>query len=299
MAAIIWYANPMLMAEKISQGNIYFILIAFILASVNIFLRTLKWKVLLNNVGLLELVPVQILGMVISNFTPGKVGEPFKAFILKARKGINVSEGLSSIIWERIFDLLVLVILAILFIAFMSLTFDMLYIGMVAILIFIIGIGVLLLILTSKRFGERIFRFTKKLPILNKIGDQFIEQFYKSTKIPKVKMALSFAITFVCWLIDALVFYYCFMALGIDIGPAALAGLIAFSTLVAVASSLPGGIGSFEAVLLVLITSMGITTVDATAGILIARLVTIWYGTILGAIFFIYLSRKVDIRSVL
>ncbi len=299
LIAIIWYANPVLMAQRISQGNIYFMIAALALASCNVFLRTLKWKVLLKDVGLLELIPVQILGMSISNFTPGKVGEPFKALILKARKGINVSEGLTSIIWERIMDLIVLVIFSTFFIAFMSLTFDLLYMGIIAIVIFVSGISVLILILMSKKIGMKIFGFIRKFPVLNRISEQFMEQFYKSTKIQKRRIGASFVITVFCWIIDAAVFKLSFMALGIDIGIFAFAGFIAFSTLVAVASSLPGGIGSFEAVIVVLITTLGVSTVDATTGIMFARFATIWYGTMLGAVSFAYLSKKVDIRAAL
>ncbi len=296
LAGIIWYANPVLLAERISHGNVLLIFIVFLLASVNVLMRTLKWKVLLEGVGLLELVPVQILGMVLSSLTPGKVGEPLKAIILKARKGIAVSKGLSTIIWERILDLVVLVILAAVFIAMMSMTFNMLYIGLAAIAIFIAGISVLLGIVMSKRIGMKVFSFAKKLPLLNRIGEEFMDKFYEGSKIPKSRIALSFIITAACWFLDGVIFYFSFLAIGIEVSPLMFAGIIAFSTLVAIASTLPGGLGSFEAVLIVLISSLGFTAVDATTGIMIGRVLTFWYGMALGALSFLWLSRKSKIE---
>ncbi|MCD6435201.1 MAG: flippase-like domain-containing protein, partial [Clostridiales bacterium] len=107
---LILYVNPSKLIIEIKKIHTEAIFIAFLLANIATLFRVLKWWVLIDNISIKELIPIQLAGMMISNLTPGKVGEPIKAFILKSLKGINVSESLQSIIWERTLDLIVLLI---------------------------------------------------------------------------------------------------------------------------------------------------------------------------------------------
>ncbi len=294
LAAVIWYANPSLLAETMIKADIRYILMAFIVSMITLSLRVLKWNVLLNGIGFKELFPIQALGMAISNFTPGKIAEPMKAVLLKLRKGRSVSETLPSIIWERIIDVSVILMLSLF--AVNLITGRFLLLGLLSASVFIVIIAVFIAVLKNKFFGRRVFSFARRFPLLNKITDDFIEAFYASS-IKKRNVLLCFFITLMTWLLDSAIMYFSFLAIGIDINIFTLAGILALSTIIGVASSLPGGIGSSETAMVLMLGIIGISGTGSIAGVLISRVISFWYGAFIGMLSFIYLSRKIDMKN--
>ncbi len=295
LAAVVWYANPSVLIKTILKSDIRFILLAVAVSTFSLFLRVLKWKVLLNSTGFRELFPVQVLGMTISNFTPGKVAEPLKAMLLKMKKGTNISETLPSIIWERIIDVAVILVLSVF--ALHYITGRFLILGLVSVLIFISVIVVFVAVLKSRKVGMRIFSFARKFPLMNKITESFVDTFY-SSRIKKRRLLLCFFITLAAWFLDSITMYLSFTSLGISTDVFTLAGIIALSTIIGIASSLPGGIGSSEAVMVFMLGAMAIPGATAMAGVLIFRFAGFWYGAFVGLLSFIYLSRKIDMKSI-
>lgn len=293
LLTLIWYANPSQLLTVLSKSDLRFILIAFVISSIAMCLRTLKWCVLIK-INFRELFSIQMLGMTISNFTPGKIAEPAKNVILKMKKGIAVSESLPTVIWERIMDVIVLILLSTFAIHLLSGRFFM--VGAFAISLFLILIIMLLLILHKKKIGMKIFSLLRKLPIL-KISNEFIETFYKS-KIDRKRLVLCFLLTFVPWMLEGVILYFAFLSIDISLSPFTLACILALSTLIGVASFLPGGLGSTEAVMTLFLGILGISASTAVAGILIARFLSFWYGSFLGFLSFLYLSKKISLKNI-
>ncbi len=297
LAAVILYSNPEELLTVISEANMSYIYLAFMFSFIATLLRVAKWWVLLDDISYTRLFPIQIFGMVFSNFTPGKVAEPAKTLLLKMRSGSNVSKTLPTIIWERIFDLIVLIFLAISALLFFGLS-GFAQIGLVAIAIFSLLIAVFIFALKNKAFGMKLFSIARKLPILNRISKKFVEAFYK-TKIKNWKLAISLFITIWPWLLEGVVLYFVLLSLGIQLNPIMLASLIALGDLIAIASFLPGGIGTFEVVSVLFLGAFGIQAATATAGIILYRFASFWFSTFIGALCFVYLSRKIDIKNIL
>jgi uncharacterized protein (TIRG00374 family) len=297
IAILIWmifYADPVLLLSIISKGDLRYIFLAFIVANVSMSIRVLKWKVLLKNVGFLELFPIQIFGIVVSNFTPGKIAEPTKAVILKMRKGMAVSETLPTIIWERIMDILVIIMLSLIVIPILTEAF--LLISLISISVFLGIILTFLIILYKRDIGIRVFNFIRKFPVLKKISKNFIETFYKK-RVAKGRLLACFSITVIPWLLEGVVLYLSFLALGVQLNPLILAGMFAVSVLIGIASSLPGGLGSTEAVMVVILGILGIESTLGIAGIMLSRVLTFWYSAFVGALCFVYLSKKLDLSG--
>src|SRR3989338_5283438 len=257
LSFVIWFSNPAKVADILAKSSLEYILMAFILVNINMIIRTYKWKVLLKRkISFKKLFPVQIFGMTLSNFTPGKVGEPIKALLLRSHNGTPVSEGLSSIIWERIADLVLLV-----------------------------------LMVTHEHFGRRVFRFLTRFPIMKKLDKNFVDSFYRDARVSKKSFLTCFMITTVAWMLDSIILYLCLIAVVITINPLLIIGIIAFSALIGIASSLPGGIGSTEAVMIVLLTMLGADPIAAAAGVLVSRLISFWYGAGIGVLMFLHIAK--------
>lgn len=298
LAALVVYSDPPKLLSIISRSDAKYLLLAFLLSNAAILARVGKWAVLLDGVKFSSLIPVQLLGVTISNLSPGKIAEPAKALILKMRTKVNVSESLPSIIWERVLDILVLVFLAFSVFQMLALSGRFLFLGAASIAAFLLIVSVLLAALKIKRISYRVFYSLRKLPLANRIDEKFLEMFY-GQKVKAKSLFASLLLTLLAWILDGLVFYFAFRSIGIDVNPFIIAGLIALATLVGIISFLPGGIGSMEISLLVLLNLQGIGGAAALSGVLLSRFLSLWYSMFLGGLSFLYLSRKLDIGDVL
>ena len=298
LAGIVWYANPAQLMANIVKIDYRLVAIAFLVANLSIVFRVLKWSVLLENrVGFRELLPVQLFGMTISNFTPGKVGDPIKSVVLKLSNKLDVSKTLPSVIWERIADIFVLVALALSSIALMFQTFgsNFMIISFAGLGVFAAIIAVLLTILHHQKLGKRLFGLLGRLPGL-KITPDFTNSFYQNARTKRVAIAKCGVWTFLAWVCDALVFYLVLLSLGTDLSPILLMGIFALSVIIGIASFLPGGLGSTEVVMVLILGMFGVANTVAVSGILVARFLTFWYVAMLGGASFLYLAKKVNLK---
>ena len=293
---IIWYANPALLISYLSTSNLGYVALGLLASSLALFFRVLKWRVLLDGVGFLELVPVQLFGMAISNFTPGKAAEPTKAIVLKLKRGLDVSKTLPSVIWERVMDIIIIVLISLLAIPFLGIRANFYLISLFSIGVFICLIVLLLIILYSKRVGLFVFGLLKKIPFLRGISSGFMDAFYQA-RISKTKLVLCLIITIIPWVLDGFVIYFSMLALGFELSIFVAIGISALAVLIGIASFLPGGIGSAETVGVLLLGLVGAAPALATAGIFLARFLSFWFSVVLGGLSFIYLSKKIDLKG--
>ncbi len=289
---IIWVSNPAEIAKTISKADLIYVFIGLAVSTFSALLRVLKWHVLLSGVRFRSLLPVQILGVTISNFTPGKVAEPFKSVLLKAKENVSISSSMPSIVWERVVDVIVLILFSSLVI--LSVSGELVFAAYMSIAIFTAVIFFAVLTVRSRNFGTKVFAILRKLPVLKKLSDDFVKNFY-SEKIKKRRLAMCFLVTVLVWTLDGIVFHLSLLSVGINIGPVVLMGIMAISTLIGVVSFLPGGIGSSEFVMLLLLSHLGAQQPVALSGIILMRLLTLWYFTFLGYLSFLYLTRKLHL----
>ncbi len=294
LALIIWNSNPAMLVSLLGKSSKIYLVAGLLVSLATISLRVLKWKVLLTNVSFSDLYPIQMIGITISNFTPGKIAEPVKSVILKSVKKISVSSSLPTILWERVLDIVVLVGFSSFVINFISAGSGIAYIASASTIAFLIVALATLTFLKSRKFGTMIFSVAKKLPFLSGISEKFISTFY-GYRIEGRRIAASFLITSAVWLLEGFVLYFSFLSLGIEMDPLFSSSLIAVSVLVGVASSLPGGLGPFEAIMIFIITGRGVEGSLATAGVLLYRFMSFGLSAIIGGMSFVYLSRKFDL----
>jgi uncharacterized protein (TIRG00374 family) len=293
---LVIYANPSRFVQIMRGADIAMIVAGIAVATVSISLRTVKWWLLLPQVKARTLLPIQLLGMTISNFTPGKFAEPAKTVILKLRTGVDVSLSLPSIVWERVIDVLVIIILSAFALAMLPFEGNLLTLGLLGAAAFTALALVALAVLYSRKFGTWLFRFARKFPFLSRISDNFISTFY-GTRFSKGRIAGSFAVTFLAWVLDGIAIWLGMKAIGISIGLAATPGILALSTAIGIASLLPGGIGGTEAVMAIILGAVGIEPSLAITGAILARFMTFWYNQLLGGLSLVYLSRSLDVSS--
>ncbi len=296
LLAIVWFANPQLLFSYLLKSDIRFVLLGLLASGLALVIRVLKWYVLLDNVKFTELMPVQLLGIAISNMTPGKVAEPAKAVLLKLRTNKDVSKTLPSVIWERLLDIIILVSFALFGIQLFGLKANFYSLSVFAVGAFVLLIAMLLVVLFIKRVGIFVFNTLRRLPLLSRVSEDFVHAFYEK-KVRKRRLVICFPITVLPWILDGLVLYFAGLAVGIEITPFVAIGVITLSVLIGIASSLPGGLGSAEAVSILLLGLVGISSAPAAAVVFLARFLSFWFSILIGGLSFIYLSKKIDMKA--
>lgn len=296
LVLLVMYGNPASVFSKIGSANLFYISIALLCSLVAIFLQVVKWKVLLNGTSLIKTFPVQLLGIALNNLSPGKAAEPLKAAFLKQYTGRPISKTLPSIIWERVFDIIVIFLFALF--AISSLTQELFIYGLVGMGILAFLVALLITVLFSKRVGKYVFNVLIKLPVLNKLSPEFLRSFYK-TKISWHRIATSLIISVVIWTLYGISFYFSMMSVGVSLPITLLTGIMCLSIIIGVVTSLPGGIGSTDVVMVLFLGVLGVPSATGVSGVLVSRLLSVWLGVFLGLLSFIYLNKKINIKKLL
>ncbi|MDD1719919.1 MAG: flippase-like domain-containing protein [Methanoregulaceae archaeon] len=297
LAGIVLFLNPAELVRTIASANPVYILYGFIFANLALVCRVYKWKVLLPGISFGKLAPVQFFGITVSNLTPGKIGEPVKTMALKAVDGTPISVSLPSVIWERIMDVLVLILFGLSGISLIAAA-DYLPLIVLSVVIFSVLIAFLFLIMYSEQAGRKAIGLFKRFPVLKKIDEEFLTNFYRGCRISHVSLLGSFAWTLVAWLLDGMAFYAVYLALApapVDLVlPVMFTCILALSVLIGLLSFLPGGVGGTEVVMILILSAAGIPHDIGGSTVLIGRALTFGWSIVAGYVAFVYLSRKVD-----
>jgi uncharacterized protein (TIRG00374 family) len=111
------------LGEMLAHANYWWLIPALVFHLLSVIARSERWRVLLGAecVDSATSFWVMNLGYLISNIMPARVGDPARAVIIDQRCHTGFPRALSTVIVERIFDLLAVVLGLVLLIPFMQL----------------------------------------------------------------------------------------------------------------------------------------------------------------------------------
>lgn len=278
----------------IKETGIKGVFLCLFLSLINFGLRFIRWQLFLKKVGFplgwLKSLPIYLGGFALTT-TPGKTGEAIRSLFLK-KEGIPYKKSFAAFLAERFYDLI-----AVLLIAILSLK-SHLDTGIFLILIFLSLCLVTYLLqnqklltyiegLVRKKFPQKISKYL--LFLLDTLAS-FKECFSYST------LGYGLTLGILAWGAEGLALYLLLHWLGIEISFYSTQFIYAFSLLIGSITFLPGGLGSTEAAMLKLLLIQGLTTSMAIALTLIIRLATLWFSVLIGACILPILARP-DYRS--
>lgn len=252
-------------------------------------LRGARWGILLRPAGanppVRALSHYYFLSWFANAVLPARIGDIYRAYLLKKNEEIPVSLSLGVIFSERVFDLAITVALMVLsgsyFWAVLKNTDESLYLlwGMIAtvaiIIVFVVGAIFLprLIGLAPKRWRPSLERFETGI-----------------FKWPSL-LPITIFMTLIIWLTEALRLYLVFLAFGIDAGFLAAVFISQAALLLMSIPLSPAGLGLVELLMLNLLSSADISLVTAGAITLTDRLISYWSLVILGGIAYILSPR--------
>jgi uncharacterized protein (TIRG00374 family) len=218
--------------------------------------------------------------------TPGKAGEVVKSLLLKMRFGVPATATAGALLIERLMDLLAVLVLSI---GGLRLADARLYFwGSLALL------ALLVLFVVVPAVHRTVLRAFSRVSLFGHLLFErpaiALEGLLNSGRrlLSPLPAAIGLALAVIAWGLEAVGFHWILSGLGAEVPLSAAASIFALATLVGALSMLPGGLGGFEATMLLLLTStaggLALSQGNAVAATLLIRLATLWFVSLLGAL---------------
>lgn len=115
LVALIAYAHPRALLGVLRQANPWWLLLAWVLNLPQLGLKAYRWYLTVRwqgiRLGYGRALMAYFSSLLVGFLTPGRVGEMTKVFTLKYECDVPIARGLSSVIFDRVFDLYLLLAL--------------------------------------------------------------------------------------------------------------------------------------------------------------------------------------------
>ncbi len=259
-----------------------------LLTVIHIVLRFIRWQYYLislnHKIALFRSLAYYLSGLALT-MTPGKIGETLRSVYLKTH-GISYTDSFSAFFVERLTDLLAVIILSALVLAHYSdqqITILIVCTIVLGILVIVRGTWFTTILdqLAIKIKTQRLRNFFVKLSNVLKTS---------SNLLCPAPLFIGLAIAIVAWAIQGYTFFLILSYINLSVSLNFAIGCYSLAILVGAVSFLPGGLGSTEAVMILLLLSIGITTTDATAATMITRVATLWFAVAIGLCALLYVE---------
>ena len=303
VVALVYFAkqahiNPQQTWAAMRAANSWFLLAAFLIYYLSFPIRTLRWRMLLQNVGytkangvhlpkfpkLLEILYISWFANVI---VPAKLGDLYRAYLLRTETGLPASRTFGTVMAERLLDLIVLLMLFIPSVI-ISLHANMppqLHAGLYVTLALVVLGAIALFILRA--YPQQIARLVPKRfrAHYNHFQEGTLGSF---RRVPRLG-----ALTVGVWACESLRFFFVALAFGLITG--SLLHIIAAALFIALGEALltvvpftGGGVGLVEGGMFAMIALFTTNTSQAAASILADRTISLFSILVFGFIVFMF-----------
>ena len=248
------------------------------LSLANYALRSVRWRFFLARLG--HRLPWTrstvnyVTGFALTT-TPGKAGEAIRSMLLKREFAVPVTDSLAAFFAERFSDVLALALLSALALAYLPY-------GVYVAAGVVVGVVFALWVAASDARTAKIAHLIAKVlphryaaPLGSLVG-----QAGRLTR--GASLAGGFALSLVAWAAEGYALYLIASSMGAHASAAAAIGIYSIALLGGALFFLPGGLGSTEAFMLLLLMQAGLDPVSASATTIISRVTTLWFAVLLG-----------------
>ncbi len=264
LALFFWQVDLSETADALKSANYLWFIPGIAIYFIAVYFRTARWGFLLSpmkKVPSKRLYPIVVIGYMANNLLPLRLGELVRSYYVGEKEGVSKTAALATIIIERVFDGIGLLIIALFVWPFLPLT-DVLNnlsddsgIPLGALLFFVVAPFVIILTLflaiaMRPDFGRRLVRLLvrfipkKGKGAIETLGLRFVEGL-GTLHSPKRVLAV-LAMTFPIWFAEAAMFQLISYGFNMDLS---FHGMLFTTSTSNLATSIPssaGGVGPFE-----------------------------------------------------
>jgi glycosyltransferase 2 family protein len=283
--------------RALKTANYWWLLPSWLLTMVALWIRSYRWKFFFPNrktIRMNSLWAAVCIGYMANNVLPFRMGEIIRAWILGRKENRSISETFATIVMERVFDILTILILFVGFIFYFEYRGDVVlpsWLTKGAWILTAVSVISLLFLLALKFKTPYALEFIRF--IIKPLPDRFrspimrlIESFVQGLSILSSFYAafMGFILSMVIWLNLAIVYYLQFKAVDIDASLLVAMFLIVGLAFAVSIPSAPGFIGTFHLIGKEVLHIVGVTG-NIEAYVLLAHAMAYLPLIILGLIY--------------
>jgi len=279
--------------RALKMANYYWLFPAVVSYMFGFLMRGVRWKYLLlpiKKCKLLNLVSTVLIGFMANNLLPLRVGELIRAYVNGKKENISKSSSLATIVVERVFDGLTLVVLLLLALLFLGSGYSPQHVfpqwlKKMTYAAWGLFLGMLILLYIMMRYKELTNKVIKKLfaflkePILNKILN-LVSYFTEGLNVLRRRkeiLSVSF-LSILVWTFDGTTFYLGAKALNLSISyPQAYLTMAVIALGLMIPSS-PAFVGVYE---YFCVTALALFAVDKSRALSYAVLIHLLQFTLI------------------
>lgn len=273
--------NLHLVTETIKRLNLWLLLAGSLLFIISHLVRSYRWKTMLRhykNISYVHSVGSFFIGIFGNNIFPGRLGDLWRAVIIKEREDVPRSLALASLLVERILDGIAILLFAAVIVKIIEAP------GWVDEAIFYLGIilaaGVILLFVFTEiyeRHGKH--KTTKLAEIFGNVAKGF-----EIMRNPLTLLALSL-LTLVAWVFEGASFYVFLKAFNLSFHPSLPIAILFIINLVVSIPAAPGALGTFEYGIVLSLSLYGFEKSTALTVAIVIHALRYASGSLLGLTF--------------
>ncbi len=257
----LWFAMRGLEIDRaraaLRSANYWWILPGVAVYFVAVWARTWRWHYLLRPIkviSLRRLFPVVCIGYFGNNVYPARAGEVIRAFVLRRNDGVSVSASLATVIIERVFDGLIMLLFVFFALPFVGAShipaiYRSAIIGFS--ILFFVALGVFFWMAFDQRrvtilyrfFADRLVPARFRAPL-----DGFYERFMDGLRFLRSPrdVLMVFVTSLVIWLTETVKYWFVMHAFAFSVSFIGLMLMNGVVNLTTTLPSAPGYIGTFE-----------------------------------------------------
>jgi uncharacterized protein (TIRG00374 family) len=283
--------------SNIREANVGLLLGAFAIYYFTLFLRAVRWRWMLSQAGIgrdsgallpgsVYLTGVYTVSWLVNCIVPAKLGDAYRAYRVRRDDGVRYSIGFGTIIAERVFDLIVLVVMLSIsvLLAFQGSlpgqSDTALYLGIAMVVAVIVGLLVMFF------FRERIeallpHRFRSHYTL-------FQQTLFQMVRNPAVPAIFAVAI----WFGESMRVYLVSASLDADLSFELAVFVALLSALLTTLPFTPAGLGVVEVAIVTALTFVDVPSDMAGSVAVLDRVITYWSAIFIGSIVALIMIRR-------
>lgn len=261
---------------------------------VAVWARTWRWDYMLRplkRIPVRRLFPVVVIGYMGNNVYPFRAGELLRAFVLREQEGVSVSASLATVIVERVFDGLVMLVFV-----FVALPFAPIPSGTVQNLVILASVAffaAMILFFALAAMPERFNALAEAIAgrlLPDRIAEPllgFLSRFLTGLESLRSfrNVLMIFFTSVVIWLLETVKYWFVMHAFDFQVSFFALMLMNGIVNLATTLPSAPGYVGTFDGPGIAVLMLYGISQTVATAYTLVLH-AALWLPiTLLGAFY--------------
>jgi hypothetical protein len=282
----------------VAQSNKLLLLAAFLVFYLGFPLRGYRWASILRGtkvrIGVRDSTEILYLSWLVNCLVPAKLGDVYRAYLLKINSPVSLSRTFGTVFIERILDLFAIAILG------LGAGFWSFRSGLPPEIQFVaaLGVGTVVVLavglLTLRNFGRRIILALPFPARVRELYDKFEDGVFGA--VGSRQLPVLVAVTALIWCTEGLRLYLVVQALGFPDVALGLSGAffvaLIGSLLTAVPLS-PAGLGLVEAGMVgVLVAAYGVPVTEATTIALVDRVISVFSIIALGSLLYVVSGKR-------